>query len=476
MSSEVTQLYQQVSAYIRQYRMLKAGERLLVGVSGGVDSVVLLHVLLHLREKLGISLHVAHVNHQFRGAEAERDAEFVRRLAGELGVDCTIESVDVPAFMREMKLSPQDAARQCRYRLFHILAEKVGAEKIATAHHADDQAETVLLGLLRGVGIRGLGGIRPVLNGRIIRPLLSSSREQIEAFAQASHLPAVTDSSNRSRKYLRNAVRLDLLPFLRTRFTPAIQKRLTNYAQIFQEDAFFIDKIACRRYTQICQVHKARIEFDLRLFRQEDATIQRELVYKAFEELCGSRHRLETVHVRAVMALFAQHDGEKTLSLPNEVLACRSYSHGCLEKAKRRAVAFSVVDDSIGLNVPGATQYGSMVLETEVLAVRKTESSFRDLLAQQNSHCQFFDYEKLSLPLRLRTRRPGDLFQPLGMEGKKRLKEFFIDRKVPRHKRHIIPILVDTEGIVWVAGYSIDERVKLCAETNTILRCHIRYT
>ncbi len=473
MPNEVTRLHQQVFSYIRQYRMLNAGECVLVAVSGGRDSVLLLHVLLFLQERLEITLHVVHVNHQFRGAEAERDAEFVRSLAGKLGVGCTIESVDVPAFMRETKLSPQDAARQCRYRLFYTIAEQIRAEKIATAHHADDQAETVLMGLIRGVGVRGLGGIRPVVDGRIIRPLLSCTRKQIERVAQLCRFSAVTDSSNLSRKYLRNAVRLDLLPFLRQHFTPAIQKRLTNYAHIFQEDASFIEKIARKRYAQICRIQKEQVDFELTVFREEDATIQRELLYKAFSELCGQRYRLEIVHVRAVIALFSRQEGEKILMLPNGVIACRTYSHGCLKKAQRTGTACPDADQvSIALNVPGTTRYGGLLLETDVITVHEME--WHDLLLGQSPYCQYFDYEQLCFPLRLRFRQPGDKFQALGMKGKKRLKEFFIDRKVPRHKRHIIPILADRAGIVWVAGYSIDERVKLRVGTNTILRCHLQ--
>ena len=448
---------------------------MLIGVSGGVDSVVLLHMLSHLQERLGIRLHVAHLNHQFRGTEAERDAEFVRRLAGELAAECTVESVDVPAFMREANLSPQDAARQCRYRFFQTLAGRLGAEKIATAHQADDQAETVLLGLLRGVGLRGLGGIRPVLEGRIIRPLLSSSRAQIERFARQRKLSYVTDSSNLSRKYLRNAIRLDLLPFLQQQFTPAIFKRLTSYAQIFQEDAFFIDKIASRRYTQICQVRDSEIDFDLDLFRREDTTIQRELIYKGFEELSGSRHRLETLHVRAVVELFAQKSGEKTLSLPDDIIALRSYSKGRLGRGPAHAeVSFG--GREVLVNVPGTTHCGNVMLETEALEMQEVELARFLITARQSPYCQYIDYEKLSFPLYLRFRQPGDAFRPLGMQGKKSLKKFFIDRKVPRHKRHIIPIIVDKEGIVWVSGHSIDERVKLSTKTNTILRCHIKYT
>ena len=465
-------IYEQVIQLIQQYHMVDPGELVLVGVSGGVDSVVLLHVLNGLRQKLGIELHIAHLNHQFRGEEAERDADFVRDLAQQLDIPCTIESYDVPAAIQQQKLSPQDAARHARYRFFDAVAEHTHSHKIATAHHADDQAETVLMGLIRGVGLHGLGGIQPVLHERIIRPFLTIVRADIETFARAEHLEYVTDSSNASRKYLRNAVRLDLLPFIRERFTPAIVTRLTRYAQIFQEDAFFIDKIAARQYTQICQVVDGGVQIDVELFAQQDTTIQRALIYKAFEELTGSRHILGTLHARAVIELFTRKTTGKQISLPKRIVASRSYSWGYLQRkigqhSPRRTIS------PITLSVPGRTKFDDAIIETEILTTEAAESYIHQHADTPNVMEEFFDYDTISGPITVRFRLQGDYIRPLGMQGKKRVKKFFIDRKVPRHKRHIIPLFVDTQGIFWIVGYGIDERVKLLPHTTTLLCCRI---
>jgi len=472
MSSKQKYVYEQVTQLIHQHHMVNPGDRVLVGVSGGVDSVVLLHVLNGLRKKLGIDLHIAHLNHQFRGEEAERDADFVRHLAQEFHIPCTVESYDVPAVIHEQKLSPQDAARQVRYRFFTVVANDTKSDKIATAHHADDQAETVIMGLIRGVGLHGLGGIQPVLHGQIIRPLLSTSRADIEAFAKAEQVDYVTDSSNTSRKYLRNAIRLDLLPLLRERFTPAIVTRLTRYAQIFQEDAFFIDKIAARQYTQICQTIGEGVRIDIDLFAHQDTTIQRALIYKAFESLTSSRHELETLHVRAVIELFTRKTAGKQLSLPKKIVASRSYVWGYLQRKSEQAPSRRV-PSPITVFVPGKTIFGDAMIETEMLTMEAAGAYIHQDRNTPGLAVEFFDYDAISGPITARFRRPGDHIRPLGMQGKKRVKKFFIDRKVPRNKRHIIPLLADMQGIFWIVGYGIDERVKLSPYTTTVLCCRL---
>ena len=472
MSAGQKQFYERIFKFIRQYQMIEAGERVLVGVSGGVDSVVLLHVLYQLRERLGIDLHVVHLNHQFRGKEAARDADFVRRCAFRLQLACTIESFDTPALIRQKKLSPQDAARQVRYKFFETLASRINAQKIATAHHADDQAETVLLGMIRGVGIHGLGGIQPVLHQTIIRPFLTTTREQIEAYAQAEGLDYVFDSSNTSRKYLRNAIRLDLLPFLKQKFTPAIVKRLTAYAQLFQEDAFFIDKITRERYIQICRNVDDVINIDLELFTQENVTIQREIVYKAFEELTGSRHRLETDHARAVIELFTRKKVGKWLSLPEKVIAVRrSYPLGCLQRDREETLQRSI--PPVFLTIPGKTTCDDFCVETEIFDTTRPKLYRHRGTKTTHVVSQYTDYACLCLPITVRSRLPGDRFRPLGMQGKKSLKKFFIDRKVPRDKRNSIPLIVDNKGIIWVVGYSIDDRVKITENTKKIFACRV---
>ncbi len=472
MSGGQKQLYERVLKVIRYYRMVEAGEHILVGVSGGIDSVVLLYVLHRLSHRLGIRLHAAHLNHQFRGAEAVRDAEFVRCFAEELGIPCTVESQNVPELVRREKLSPQDAARQVRYQFFESLARRINGQKIATAHHADDQAETVLLGIIRGAGMHGLRGIQPVLNGKIIRPLLTTTRAQIEAYAQAEGLEYVFDSSNASRKYLRNAIRLDLLPLLKHQFNPAIVNRLTAYAQLFQEDAFFIDKIAKEQYLQICKNIDGVIKIHLGRFAEQERTIQREIVYKAYEELTGSRHGLERPHAYAVLDLFTRRESGKTLSLPGQAIAVRSYVWGYLRRETQRSS--QPVFSELYIMVPGKATYAEMCFETAVeeTAMPLERSAYKGPMAK-DALIQYMDYDCVVFPMTLRSRRAGDRFRPLGMQGKKSLKNFFIDRKVLRDKRNSIPLLVDRHGIIWVVGYGIDDRVKITQHTRKILTCRV---
>jgi tRNA(Ile)-lysidine synthase len=471
MSGRQEQFYNHIVECIHQYRMIGAGDCVVVGVSGGVDSVVLLAVLYHLRNRLGFCLYSAHLNHQFRDEEAERDAEFVRCFSDKLGIPCYIESRDVPEFMKKNKLSPQDAARQVRYQFFESIAEQVDAQKIATAHTADDQAETVLIGLIRGAGIHGLGGIRPVLNRKIIRPLLTTTRDQIEAFARAEGLEYVFDSSNVSRKYLRNAIRLDLLPLLKQQFNPAIVKRLTAYAQLFQEDAFFIDKIATEQYHHICKNVNGGLKINLDLFAKEYITIQRALIYKIFEVLTGTRQGLETDHARAVIDLFTRKETGKRISLPGGICAIRSYDYGYIQREVLCAPCPHV--PPVCIQVPGRATFGDFCIDTKILDPASPEVSVARKKHGTETLAQSMDYDCINPPIKVRCRLPGDCFRPLGMQGKKSLKKFFIDRKIPRDKRDSIPLFEDKNGIFWVAGYSIDDRVKMTTNTQKVLLCQV---
>jgi len=453
--------------------MLVPGDLVLVAVSGGIDSVVLLYTLSRLQQRLKIRLHTAHLNHQFRGCEADRDAHFVRQFSENLNIPCSIESRNIPELVKQYKLSPQDAARQSRYAFLETLARQIGASKIATAHTADDQAETVLLGIIRGVGLHGLGGIQPVVKGLIIRPFLEITRDQIEALARKEGLKFVEDSSNISRKYVRNAVRLDLLPLLKQQFNPAIVRRLNDYARRFREDAQCLEQIACDRYAHICKNVPQTIKINLDLFAKECITIQRALIYRSFEELTGTRHQLESQHARAVIDLFTTKSSGKQISLPGSVLAYREYEWGYL--TTNRDIDSPLEAPETRLMEPGTTHIGAVRIEVELVDIFEVGIPLSASVSEKKWK-HYVDADQIVFPITVRYRRPGDTFQPLGMRGKKRVKKFFIDRKIPRNKRERIPIFEDGNGIFWIVGYSIDERVKITRETTHALRCCVHHT
>lgn len=458
--------------------MLAPGDRVLVGLSGGLDSVVLLYVLQHLRERFDIHLASAHLNHQFRGAEARRDADFAARYSESLGIRCYVGVKDVPQLIQQHKWSPEEAARQARYQFFDEIAHRVQARKIATGHTADDQAETVLIGLLRGAGLHGMGGIRPMLNHRIIRPLLTTTRDQIAAFARTEELEYVEDSSNADRQYMRNAVRLDLIPLLKQQLNPAIVNRLTTYAQLCREDAFFIDKMASEHYYHICEQRPGKIQIKLDLFAKEYIPIQRALLYQMYATLTGSSKGLETQHAQAVIALWTRGETGKRLSLPHGVIARRSYEVGYLEHppgASEQAAGPAPVE----LPCPGRVHFDVFCIETHVRKIAPEMTDDPALLptrTPEGAMIQWMDYSCIHPPLRVRYRRAGDRFRPLGVHGTQRLKKIFIDRKIPRDRRDKIPVLEDDDGICWVVGQMIDERVKITSTTRTVLVCQVSQT
>lgn len=498
---------------LKKYNMLTPGDSLIVGVSGGIDSVTLLYALNQLKGKLKIHLHVAHFNHQLRGEESFRDSQFVENLAHRLGLPYSWGSGPVEKFARTQRMSLEEAARTLRYQFFYETAKKAGAGKIATAHTADDQAETLLLRLLQGAGLGGLSGIRPVLNytedphkpgfwsGQIIRPLLETPREEVARFARQEKLEYVLDSSNLDKRFLRNKIRLDLLPLLRREFNPQITNRLAVTASLLQEDFHLLNQLTEETYPQVCRRGgQGELWIELDRFTSLPPALQRRVLRKSFEELVGATQGLESDQVQSVVDLLKSKETGKVIHLPKGLRVRKAYGQGIIYKGWEKPALQEQV-----LEVPGVQSQNGLTFTVQVLSVkegdvgklyenlkmRAEKSAFSEgtgfWLGARKNRAQFasegasklqirevlafFDYDKLRFPLRIRKRKPGDRFQPLGMKGQKKLQDLFVDLKVPREKRDLVPILQDEEGIIWVIGYRQAERVKVEAETQKILVC-----
>ncbi len=458
-------LISQVRHTVLNYRMLSAGDLVLVSISGGADSVALFYVLQALTPEFGLKLHLAHLNHGFR-KEAEGEAEFIRQLADREKVPYTIEKVDTPSYQRQRKVSPQVAARELRYRFLMGLRGRLGADKIAIGHTADDQAETVLQRLLRGTGPRGLSGIPPV-RPPIIRPLLRSSRSDIESFLAERGLDFCQDGSNLVPHYQRNKIRLQLLPLLEQEYNPQVKLHLARLAELFrQEEATWDDYLAPIWSAMHRQPASHIIRLDLNLFRKVSMPVRRRIVRKALEQLLGDLTGISYRHILAILGLTEGEKGEKIVMLPGGLIVQRNY--GVLELRRQLVWPFPAQYD-YPVDVPGVTKIKPLQLtvETSILPGSGLETYPAGLAAA-------LAWDQPLPHLRLRNRKPGDRFWPLGMEGRGKLKKFLVDKKVPRYLRQYLPLLVSGDEILWVAGLRPAEPYKISPHTKQILLVQVR--
>jgi len=420
--------------------MLRGGETVVAAVSGGPDSVALLHALHALAPELGIALHAAHFHHGLRGAESEEDARFVEDLAGRLGVPVHVGRGDVRGFARRHKVSLQVAGRTLRYRFLRQCLADVGGQRVALGHILEDQAETVLMRMLRGTGLHGLGGIPPV-RGPLIRPLLEVSRAEVLAYLESHGVPFRMDSSNAQPVCLRNRIRLELVPLLRT-YNPRAVEALARTARLLREEATAMDTLLGERLSALLHEEgEGHVALDLEALSSLPPGLRRRVLREGVRRVLGGLDGISARHVEALQELADRKGTGSRLSLPRGLEAQRDYGKLRLARSFPHALARGF---SRPLAVPGTTA----VPEAGILV--KAEYTDRAEAWTETAAC--FDAGRLPGPLGVRSRRPGDRFYPLGMQGSKRLQDFFVDRKVPRALRDRVPLLTAGEQILWVMG------------------------
>lgn len=454
-----------VRGIIRKYGMLTRGDKVVVSVSGGPDSVALIHLLHRLREDWGLSLVVAHFNHGLRGEESDRDAEFVRQLAKTLTLPCRLERGDALSFKYQMRLSTEEAARVLRYRFLEDTLRTEAADRIALGHTADDQAEGILIRMLRGSGRLGLCGMQPVRNNVLIRPLIEVSKAEIDGFLGQYAIPYVTDSSNMDRRYLRNKIRLDLIPLLERMYNPHVKESLFQIASILADEEDYLQGIAIQEFSEALE-HR---DPDLVVFNRHrllslHKAIQLRLIRKAIETIKGDLRRISFKHILAVLRLAGKEHPSKILSLPGGLTVRRNYQQIIFERGRKKSVDFLYEVSSLA---PVKMTEVDRVVSFKLIDPSEVVNSGMD------RNIVYLDYDKLPFPLAIRNIRASDRFRPLGMKGFKKLKDFFIDCKIPRARRKSIPILMAGHDIAWIAGLRIDDRVKLTNTTKRVLRVKI---
>lgn len=458
-SSDIKKILGKVTKTIKKYSMLSGREIVLVGISGGPDSVCLLHILNELKDAWQLTLHALYIDHGLRPDETPYEIEFCKGLTGSLKIPFTVEAVDVRAFSQRERLNLQESARNLRYLTFEEHAHQVDADRIATGHHATDQAETIIMQMLRGSGIKGLSGISPV-RGKIIRPLIELERKEIEQYLDKQGSKYIMDSSNLQMDYLRNRLRHEVMPLL-NKFNPNLTKTLCRTADILREENDYIETTVTKSLMRlISRKCEDTIELFLTPLEYIDQVILRRALMRVIDETRGLRE-IGFDQIQEIISLIRGGSSGSRIYLPRGIRAIKGYSTLAITASLPKKLK------EYTLEVPGET-----LLKESGLVLISSIGEESSIPYDRNE--AVFDADMLHFPLKIRSRRPGDFFYPFGFAKRKKLQDFFVDEKVPRDARDTIPLLISGEDIIWVVGYRTDERYKVESSSRRVLRILVR--
>ena len=456
-----------VYEYINQYCLIEKGDVVIVGVSGGADSVCLFRILFELRKKIGFQMYGVHVEHGIRGEEAKRDQEFVTELCKSYGVECSVYHYDIPAMAKEKKLSIEEAGRMARYQAFSMEKKKRAGKsngKIAVAHHKNDNVETLLLHLIRGSGIGGLKAMAPK-RGDVIRPLLFLERREIEAYLDEISQKFCTDSTNLTTDYARNKIRLKVLPELEEINSKAV-KNINEAAKKISLAEEFLTAMVKKEYDTIVKKENNVYLLHIHNLKAVHEYVSSEVVKEVLYQCAGSKKDISTVHIQSVLELLSLENG-KQISLPYDMKAVRTYDVIKLrkEKNKEEKKEISVIIKETGqYNIPYTGE------KFQVSLSEIAQNNKKSVNIPQKTYTKCFDYDKIENDLVIRTRKTGD-YLIIDKEGHRQsLKSFFINEKIERNLRDKILLIADGSHILWIVGYRISEACKISNETKRILK------
>ncbi|OQW99626.1 MAG: tRNA lysidine(34) synthetase TilS [Desulfobacteraceae bacterium IS3] len=482
-------------------KLFVSGDAVLIAVSGGADSVALLHALTILAPGLSLKLGIAHLNHQLRGENSDKDELFVSELAETLNLPCYLAKEDVLAYQKIHKLSLEEAGRRVRYEFFEKIRKEHGFDKIALGHHADDNAELILMNLLRGSGALGLSGIPSARNGNIVRPLINITRAEIMDFLTRQNLNHVSDDSNSDTRFLRNRIRHELIPILRD-YNPGISGNLNRMSAILKSEEEWIESLITPAFEDCtqplprplsetergdpisekgnigrlplpCREGGRGVRFSLSKLKSLHIAAQRRLIRKAIMMLKGDIRRITFDHIEAVISLSEKNSGSKNIHLPDRIRIEKN-NEGIMFIREHQSLRMPESDKTIlycyeilspgRMFIPeiGATLNFSYKTTEEIGEIYHVEQTLA-----------FFDADVVQFPLHIRNFRPGDRFNPLGVNGTQKLKTYFINVRAAKTDRLQCPLVLCKGEIIWVAGYRTGEFGKITPKTQKVLKAEL---
>jgi len=453
-------MYKKVKKLILEKKLLQHGSFVAAAVSGGVDSMVLLHILKKLSGELGFTLYCLHLEHGIRGGESKRDAEFVRSECDKIGVPCFVMHADVPERARKSRETVEAAAREERYAFFASMSGALGIDRVAVAHHMDDQAETALFNLIRGTGLKGLTAMEYFGEPNIVRPFLDIRREEILDYAREENIPYVHDSTNDDTKYMRNRVRKILLPAIK-KINPAFTSALMSLLDILREDEAALAQLSEAAARSCSHVDGQSVRIEAKVFKEQPKAVRRRIL----RILIGENFILKDIefkHIEDILKLADKNETGKSIDIKNHLCARMEYGELVIEKKKGSVRRNGIVP----LNMENNTVFMHGGVQFACEAARPDEVDIKRKAPNE----EYFDYDKFPKDAVVRFRRDGDVIHPLNFFGRKKLKSYLSDKKIPVAKRDFIPLVADGKNILWVTGYGVSDDTKIDESTRKVLK------
>ena len=443
-----------VKETIAKHKLLNKKDKILLAYSGGLDSTGLVAVFLELRKEWLLELFLAHFNHRLRPS-ASADEQFVRKMAQEHELPLYVASEDVRAFAKQNRLNLEEAGRTLRYDFLSKTAQKIGGAKIATGHTLNDQAETFFMRLLRGSGPKGLGSISPVVEGRIIRPLLWVERKDIAEYVQKMGLAFCEDESNLDRRFTRNKIRLDLIPYIQENFQPKIVRQLGKVIAILQEEDIFLERWASEESKKTIFGEDEEACLDLKVLSALPKGLARRVVRKFIHILKGDLREISFDDVEALLDL----DEGQSFQMTKDLLLKKDKDFVSLRSETFDRIVYDYTWDGLS---PLTLEELNMVIEAEKIK-RPRSFDFNDNVRA------YLDGEKIKFPLQVRSRREGDRYRPLGAPGNKKLKEIMRAKRIPLSERNKKPVFLAGDDIIWIYGLPVGEKFQVKDQTKEVL-------